>query len=104
LAFMEILDLNDIHQLLELLDDLIERGVVAVRNDRHARGVVFVRGSNIQRVDVVAAAREKAGHTRQNAKLIFNQDRYGVSHKLKTRVPYWNRGRPVESVQRLRPP
>lgn len=40
-----------------------------------------MRGRDVKRVDVEAAAGEHAGHARKHAELVFNEDRDGVSHE-----------------------
>jgi hypothetical protein len=73
-ALAEILHLEHVRQLVELLDDLFERGVVAVRDDGHARMAGSCVGRDIERVNVVAAPAEKPGHAREHAELVFHQE------------------------------
>ena len=70
----EIVHLDDIDQLVELLDDLVQRGVIAAGDDRHARGVGILRRPDVQRVDIIAAAAEKPGHAGEHAEFIFHQN------------------------------
>jgi hypothetical protein len=43
--------------------------------------MVTVRGANIEGLDIEAAAGKEAGHTREDAEFIFNEDGNGVSHE-----------------------
>jgi len=73
-ALAEILHLEHVRQLVELLDDLFQRGVVAGRDDGHARRGRVVRGRDVERVNVVAAPAEQPGHPREHAELVLNQN------------------------------
>ncbi len=80
-----MLHLDGVRQLVELLDDLFQRGIVAVRDDGHARQLRVVRRADVERVNVVAATAEKAGHPREHAELVLDQNRDGMTHKSR-----WN--------------
>ena len=72
---LDVVDAHDLLQLVELLDDLLEDDLVALHDDRHARNARIIGRGNGQRVDVVAAAAEKAGNARQNTGVILYGDR-----------------------------
>ncbi len=72
-AFAEVVDFDDVGQLVELFDDLFQRGVVAARDDGHARGGGVLRRGDVERVDVVATAAEQSGHARQHAEFVLHQ-------------------------------
>ena len=72
---LDVVDAHDLLQLVELLDDLLEDDLVALHDDRHARNARIIGRGNSQRVDVVAAAAEKAGNARQNTGVILYGDR-----------------------------
>ena len=73
-ALVEILHLDDIRQLVELLDDLLQRGLVAVGDDGHARRLGVLRRADVEGVNVVAAAAEQPGHAREHAELVLDQN------------------------------
>ena len=88
--------LQHVHQLVELLDDLLDGRVVAARDDRHAAGVGVVGGADVESVDVVAAPAEQSGDAREHAEFIFHQHRDCVSHNSLNKKPasQGNGGRP----------
>ena len=54
----EMLDLDDVGQFIELLDDLFERGFIAMGDDSHARECRVMRRADVERVNIVAAPAE----------------------------------------------
>jgi len=59
---------------------VLDGAVVATSDDRHAAGFRVMGRPDIERVDIVAAPAEKAGHTREHAELVFHEHRDGMSH------------------------
>ena len=70
----KVLDFEHMNQLFELFDDLLQRGVVAPGDDRHARGFRVFGWAYVQSVDVVAASAEQAGHASEHPELVFDQN------------------------------
>src|SRR5665647_1047916 len=75
-----------VHELVHLLLDLLERVRLAVDAQRDARHVVPFGLSDGKALDVVAAPREHAGHTRQSTRLVLDEDGDGVLHTTGTSV------------------
>ena len=73
-ALAEILHLDGVGQFIELLDDLLQRRVVAARDDGHARRLGVLRRADIERVNVVTTPAEQARHTRQHAELVLHEN------------------------------
>ncbi len=69
----EVMHFEHVDQLVELLDDLVQGGVVAAGDDGHAGGVGVLGRGDVERVNVVAAAAKEAGHAREHAELVFHQ-------------------------------
>jgi hypothetical protein len=65
---------HDIGQFIELLDDLFQGRLVAMRNNRHARKLGIIGRADVECVDVIAAPAEQTGDARQHAELVFDQD------------------------------
>src|ERR1043166_2630549 len=80
-AFVKILHFDRVGQLLELLDDLLDRRVIAARDDGHARSGRVLGGRDVERINVVTAPAEQARHAREHAELVFHEHRNRVSHK-----------------------
>jgi hypothetical protein len=70
----KVLHLDHVRQFVELLDDLVERGVIARGDDGHARKFRVVRRADVERINVIAAAAEQSGHAREHAELVLNQN------------------------------
>ena len=68
----EVLHVDDVRQFVELLDDLFQRCVVAAGGNRHARGLGVLRRPDVERVDVIAAATEKASDPREDPELVLD--------------------------------
>ena len=79
---IEIDDFDDIHQLAQLLEAEVERGIVAHEDGGDPRQRRVMRGRNVQRIDIEAAPGEHPGHARQNAELVFNEDGNRVPHEV----------------------
>ena len=97
-ALAEILHLDDVRQLVELLDDLFQRGLVAVRDDGHARDVFgSCVGRDVERVNVVAASAEQAGHAREQ---VGNQVTLSYRKEAFSRIKERNAQRIQESIRK----
>src|SRR6185437_3143274 len=68
-------DLDDVDQLVELLGDLLERGLLGGHHDGHPRHVLLLGGTHRQRLDVETAPREQRRDPSENAGLVFDQHR-----------------------------
>src|SRR5581483_2948431 len=79
-AAREVGDLDDVDELAGLLDDLVDDDVVAGRHERQARHRRIVRGRDRQRIDVVAARGEHAGHTRERTDFVLQQHGNDAAH------------------------
>ena len=77
-AGVELADLTTLIELVELLDDLLERRRLDVDHDRDAAEALVVGGRDGQREDVVAPAGEQVGHAGEHAGLVLDQHREGV--------------------------
>jgi NADH-quinone oxidoreductase subunit E len=73
LLFAQVTDLHDRDDLAELLADLLERRVVAVRHDDHARQRGVLGAPDNERVNVEAARGKHSRDVGENARLILNQ-------------------------------
>ena len=80
LALFEIDHLDHVDQLPELLNAQVERGLVALEDGGDPRQRRVMRGRDVKRVDVEAAAGKHAGDAGQNAELVLNEDGDGMSH------------------------
>ncbi len=69
----ELVDLEHVDQLVQLLDDLIDRGLRAVDADRDARAILALGGPDRQALDVEAAPREEPRDARQHAGLVLDE-------------------------------
>jgi len=58
----------------QLVDAKFERRIIALEDDREPRQRGILRRSDVERVNVEAAAGEHASDARQHAELIFNED------------------------------
>ena len=81
---VEFHDFEHMQQLVELLDDLLQRHGLHVGGHRDARDVRAFGGGDGQRVDVECAAGEQAGDTRQHAWAVLHQ--HGQRMTLGTRL------------------
>ena len=61
-------------KLVELLDDLLHGGLVAVGDDGHAREFGVVGRTDVEGVNVVAASAEQAGDAGEHAELVFHEN------------------------------
>ena len=80
LAARHVLDADDVDQLLELIDDLQDHRLGAAGDQRQARDRRIVGGGDRQRLDVVATTGKHAGHARERAGLVLEQNADDVSH------------------------
>ena len=76
----DVLHLDDGDDLVELLADLLQLGVVAVDDEGHARQVGLLGLADGEAVDVEAARGEHAGDVGQDAGLVLHQRRQDVPH------------------------
>ena len=76
----DVVDLDDGDDLVELLANLLQLGVVAVDDEGHARQVRLLGLADGEAVDVEAARSEHAGDVGQHARLILHQRRQHVPH------------------------
>jgi hypothetical protein len=84
---IEVDDLQHMQQLVELLDDLLERHLLDVGGDGDAGDVGALGGGDGQRVDVERAAGEQAGDAREHARAVL--DEHGQRMTLGTRLGCW---------------
>ena len=70
---IEVHDLQHVQQLVELLDNLLERHLLHFGGDGDAGDVRTLGGGDGQRVDVERAAGEQAGDTRQHARTVLDE-------------------------------
>jgi hypothetical protein len=63
-----------VHQLVELLGHLLQRGLLGVDHDGHPGDLRVLGLTDRERVDVEPAAGEQPGHPGQDARLVFHQD------------------------------
>ncbi len=80
LSLLEIMDLYDVDQLLQLLGDLVQNGIVAPHDRRYARDLRVVGRRDIERVDIEATTAKQAGNAGEYAEFIFYEYGDGVSH------------------------
>lgn len=80
-----ILNGNYVHQLVQLLGDLLQDRVVATDGDRHTGGGGIHCRSHVEGVDIEPTTAEHSGNARQHAEFVFNEDGDGVAHKEKVR-------------------
>ena len=73
-------DLDDRHQLAQLLDDLFDDLFVAAGGDGHERNPVLKGGGHIERLDVETATAEQSRHTREDTRFILNKYRQNAPH------------------------
>ncbi len=66
-------DFQDIGQLVKLLNDLVESGIVAASNDGHAGDGGVLRGRDVERVNVVTPAAEQPCHAGECAEFVLHQ-------------------------------
>ena len=71
LAFGEVHQFHHVHQLVQLLGDLLDDRVRAVSDNRHARQGGVFGGRYGQRFDIVTTGGEQTGDTRQRARFVF---------------------------------
>src|SRR5690606_9014001 len=69
-------------ELVELLDDLLERCRLDVDHDRDPAEPLVVGGSDRERVDVVRPSREQVDDAGQHAGLVLDEDRERVVSDL----------------------
>jgi len=80
LTIPKILNFNDINELIELLCYLLKHGVIAAYNNRHPGCRRIIGGRDIQTIDVESASAEHSGDPGKDAELVFDQNRYRVTH------------------------
>src|SRR5947209_15923761 len=80
LAGHELRDAQDIHELVHLLLDLLERARGAVDADGDARDVVPLGRADREAVDIESAAREHARDAHEHARLVLDEDGQRVLH------------------------
>ena len=72
-------DLQHMQQLVELLDNLLQRYRLDIGRHRDAGDIRAFRRRNGQRVDVERTTGEQAGHAREHARTVFDQHGQGVT-------------------------
>src|SRR5687768_1241553 len=80
LAERHVLYTDYIDQLVELVDDLLNRGIRPLRNERDTGDARLLRGGNGQRLDVVPAGGEQAGDAAQGTGFVLQENRDDVAH------------------------
>jgi hypothetical protein len=73
----EVLDLQDVHELVEVRGHALGADLVAIEHDRHARDARLGRPSDRQRLDVERTARSA---TRLARRLVFDEGHQCVMH------------------------
>src|SRR5690606_4868170 len=71
-------DLQDVHQLVQLLGDLFEGQVGDVHHDRHPGDLRMLGDADREGLDVEAAPGEQRGDPGQDAGLVLHEHRQGV--------------------------
>ena len=71
---------HDIHELQQLLVDLVDHLVGADRDQRQSRVEGILGSRHRQRLNVVTARREHRGHARQGARFVLQQNGNDVAH------------------------
>lgn len=66
--------------LLRLLSYLLQHGVISAYNDRHPGCRRIIGGRDVQTINIESASAEHAGDPGKDAELVFNQNRYRVTH------------------------
>jgi hypothetical protein len=78
---LEVGDLHHLHQLGQLLDHLLQDLVVAADHDRDP-GEFRVDGrAHGQALDVVGAGGKQPADPGEDARVVLDQDGYGVAHR-----------------------
>jgi len=77
----EVLDADDVHELVELLVDLIQHLVVPANHDSHAGCLGVKSRADVQGVDIEAASAEHAGDTGEDTEFVFDENGDGVAHR-----------------------
>src|SRR6185312_7643686 len=80
LALGEVDHLHHVHELVQLLGDLLDDLVGSHGHDRHARHGRILGGRHGERLDVVAARGEEPGHARERPGLVLDEDRKEMAH------------------------
>jgi hypothetical protein len=70
----DVLDVDDVHELQELVRDLLDHGLVAGRDERETRYRGVVGRGDAQGLDVVAARRKEPGHPGERPDLVLQRD------------------------------
>src|SRR3984957_9687153 len=78
LARGQVRDRDDVDQLVELLDDLVERRGLDVDHDRDAAEPLLVGRGHGEREDVEPTPAEQPGDAREHARLVLDQHREDV--------------------------
>lgn len=71
LAFLEIMNLDNVDQLFQLLGYLIQNRVIATYHSCDARDLGIMSWRHIERVDIESPTAKQAGNAREDAKFIF---------------------------------
>src|SRR6185312_396856 len=80
LAGRHVLHAHDVHDFVELIDDLLDDRIRAAGDQREARDGRIVSGRNGERLDVVAPRGEESGDPAEGAGLVLQQDGDDVTH------------------------
>src|SRR6188472_3044900 len=75
---LELDDLDDVHELVELLGHLLEREVLDGDDDRHPRDARLLGGAHRERGDVEPAAGEQPRDAGEHAGLVLDEHRERV--------------------------
>ena len=76
----EVLDTDDVHELVELLVNLIKNLVIPTHHDGHSGGFGVKCRPDVQGVDVESAAAEHSSDAGEDAEFVFDEDGDGVAH------------------------
>ena len=79
---LQLGDAEHVHELVDLLLDLLQRVVLGVDPEGDARDAVALGRPDGERVDVEAAAREHRRDPRERARLVLEEDRDRVLHDV----------------------
>ena len=72
LALYEVLDVNNVDELVELLNALVKRLVVALERGGNSRTSLDVSGPDVEGVYIESASTKKPGNASENAELILD--------------------------------
>ena len=75
------MDFEHIDQFFELFDDLLQDLIIADDNDGHAGDFIVLGGSDVEGIDVEAAAAKKTCNAGEYPETVLNDDGDSMAHK-----------------------